>query len=226
MNLIILSLTPVFIIAFYIYYRDKYEKEPIGLLLESVLAGVFICLPVIFMERFLSTFSGLFGIYKPAYEAFAVAAFTEELFKFLVLYLLIWKNRNFNEKFDGMVYAVFISLGFAGIENVMYVVRNGVTTGWIRAFTAVPLHAIAGIIMGYYFGLAKFFPEFRRRYLRLSLLVPILIHGIYDFIIMSKHVRLLVLFIPFLTYIYIIGFRKMKTLSEDDAHWRFKQKTE
>ncbi len=223
MNLVILSLAPVFIIAFYVYYRDKYEKEPVDLLIRALLAGILICIPVVFIERLLSAFTQLFGYYKSAYSAFVVASFTEELFKFAALYLLFWKNKNFNEKFDGMVYAVFISLGFAGLENVLYVYRFGTETGWVRAFTAVPLHAIAGIIMGYYFGLARFYPESRQRYLRLSLFVPILMHGMYDFILMSQHPRLLVLFIPLVIYFYVMGLRKMKALSLDDAHWKFRK---
>src|SRR5680860_1439985 len=109
MNLILLSLAPVFIILGYIYFRDKYEKEPIRLLLFALLAGAITVIPILFVEQFLSVFTNLFsGLFSAAWNAFVVAAFSEELFKFIALYLLIWKSPEFNEKFDGIVYAVFI----------------------------------------------------------------------------------------------------------------------
>ena len=98
------------------------------------------------------------GLSYAAYTAFIVAALTEEGMKFLAFYFFFWKNRNFNERFDGIVYAVYISLGFAGIENILYVFTGGYSVGVIRALTAVPAHALFGIVMGYYFGMAKFNP--------------------------------------------------------------------
>jgi RsiW-degrading membrane proteinase PrsW (M82 family) len=220
MDLIFIALAPVFIIGFYIYYRDKYEKEPVGLLLRALLAGVLIGFPVILVESVLSPIAYFFGIFRSAYRAFIVAAFTEEAFKFAALYFLFWKNSSFNEKFDGLVYAVFISLGFAGFENVLYVLEGGAQVGWIRAFTAVPSHALDGVVMGYYFGLAKFFPVFKGRYLKLSFFMPFLLHGMYDFILMSGHPFLLACFIPFIIFLWITGFRKMKSLSEK-RYWSF-----
>ncbi len=221
MDLIFTALAPVFVIGFYVYYRDKYEKEPFGLLFRALLAGMLICFPVILVESLLSVFSESFGTYRSVYDAFVVAAFTEEAFKFTALYFLFWKSPNFNERFDGLVYAVFISLGFAGFENILYVMKGGMQVGWIRAFTAVPSHALDGVVMGYYFALARFFPAFRARYLRLSFFMPFLLHGIYDFILMSGHSLLLTCFIPFVIFLWITGFRKMKTLSENTG-WSFR----
>ncbi len=219
MNIIFIALAPVLIIAFYVYFRDKYEKEPIGLLLKSLLAGALIVLPILYIERFISSFDHYFqGLPKAMYDAFMVAAVTEESFKYFALMLLIWKNPNFNEKFDGIVYAVFISLGFAGIENILYVSSYGFQVGWIRAFTAVPAHAIFGIMMGYYFGLAKFYPEIRKKLLIRALIFPIIFHGIYDYLLMSKHPVLLLLFIPFLVFMWISGFKHMNELSERSVY--------
>ena len=222
MDLVFIALAPVFLIGFYVYYRDKYEKEPLGILVKALLAGVLICFPVILVESYLSVFAKSFGMYRSAYDAFVVAAFTEEIFKFTALYILFWKNPNFNEKFDGLVYAVFISLGFAGFENVLYVLRGGVQVGWVRAFTAVPFHALDGVVMGYYFGLAKFIPAFKDRYLKLSFFMPFLLHGIYDFILMSGHPVLLSCFIPFIVYMWLTGLKKMKSLS-NDTDWSFRE---
>ncbi len=220
MEILAVSFAPILIIAFYIYFRDKYEKEPIGMLLWSFILGAFITAPIIVVEGFLDDIWK--AKYEPhhtnllanaAYVAFVVASLTEETFKYIA-FLLIWNNKNFNEKFDGIVYAVFISLGFAAVENVLYVVQNGLGTGVMRAFTAVPAHALFGISMGYYFGLAKFEENKKVLRLLLALAVPLLLHGIYDFILFSENTILLLLFIPFIIGMWYLGFRKMKAQSQ------------
>lgn len=215
MNIVFIALAPVFIIALYVYFRDKYEKEPIRMLLTALLVGCITVVPVFFIERLLSQLDPLISHGgKAFYKAFFVAGFTEETFKFLALFLLIWRNRNFNEKFDGIVYAVFIGLGFAGVENIIYVIKLGAGVGWVRALTAVPGHALFGVTMGYYFGLAKFYPDSRNELLLRSILYPIALHGTYDFILMFGNYRLLFGFIPFIIFLYIDGLRRMKDLSD------------
>jgi len=216
MEYLILALTPVFIIAFYIYFRDKYEKEPWGILLLALIAGALIALPVMLTESVFAFMGKRFnGVFKAFWDAFMVAALNEEGLKLAALSLLIWKSREFNEKFDGIVYASFISLGFAGIENTMYVYQHGFVTGIARAITAVPAHALFGITMGFFFAVAKFYPAKRKKYLWLSFLIPFLLHGFYDFILMSGHILLLLIFVPFIVYMWISGFRKMKQMNND-----------
>lgn len=227
MLLLTLALAPVAIIAAYIYFRDKYEKEPIKILIRAFVAGGVIVIPIILVEQVLggywtSKMSGVFAeegtglgnILSAAYTGFVVAAFTEEIFKFMALYLLIWRNKNFNERFDGIVYAVFISLGFAAVENILYVFQNGAGTGVLRAFTAVPAHAIFGIAMGFYFGLAKFHPSDHVKLIVMAVVFPIVLHGIYDFILMSGNTYLLLLFIPFVVYMWRDGFKRLKKMSD------------
>ena len=219
MDLLILSLAPVFIIAGYIYFRDKYEKEPYRLLIFALAAGAFTVIPILFVESFLNSFTDYFyGLLAAAWKAFAVAAFTEELFKYLALYLLIWKSREFNDKFDGIVYAVFISLGFAAVENVMYVMGNGVYTGIVRAVTAVPAHAIFGITMGFYFGMAKFYPKKQAELKQKALVVPIILHGMYDFILFTGIDWLSVIFLAFLVYLYYSGWKRIKELRRQSIY--------
>lgn len=215
MAVLLASLAPVFIILFYIYFRDKYEKEPLRMLGKALLGGVLIILPVIFVEQWLSALSPFSGrVGAAAWHAFVVAASTEEVFKYVALYLLIWKSPSFNEKFDGIVYAVFVSLGFAAVENIMYVMEGGLQTAAVRALTAVPAHAIFGVTMGYYLGIAHMYTELRKKYLRRAIVLPILLHGIYDFILMVEVGWLLLLFIPFVVWLYIMGMKKMKILSD------------
>jgi len=221
MKLLIIALAPVFVIGLYIYFRDKYEKEPIGLLIKSLIIGCLLPIPVVFAEQYLvSIMPSLDGGWPAFYNAFVVAGFTEEFFKYLALFLLIWGNRNFNEKFDGIVYAVFISLGFAAVENIMYVFQHGIGTGYVRALVSVPGHALFGVTMGFYFGLARFYPKKRFIMLIKSLVYPIILHGIFDFILMLGDMRLMALFIPYVIFLYIFGLKKMKNLSERSYYRR------
>jgi len=218
MTILIASLAPVFVILFYIYFRDKYDREPIGLLIKALLLGVIIVIPVIFVERLLLYLMPPAGkVGQAAYHAFVVAGTTEELFKFLALYLLVWKSPSFNEKFDGIVYAVFVALGFAGVENVIYVLEGGMQTAITRAVTAIPAHAIFGITMGYYLGIARMYKELRSNYLVRALVVPIILHGIYDFILMVEIGWLLLLFIPYLILLYFMAVKKIRLLSDSSV---------
>ena len=217
MELLIAALAPILIFAIYFYYRDKYEKEPIILLLKTLLLGVFISLPVILLEKYLENFISIAGddsYMKAGFSAFIVASFSEELFKLIAVYWLIWKNPNFNELFDGIVYCVFVSLGFAGIENVIYVFSGGTSVALLRAFTAVPAHTLFGVAMGYNFGLAKFNKNKRSFYLIFSFIVPFILHGIYDFILMSNDGLLLLGFIPFMIFLWSRSKKRIKELSD------------
>ncbi len=214
-NLLFIALAPILIIAFYIYSRDKYEKEPLLILLKALLAGVIIVLPVVFIEKLLQVPSeNLEGISNAAYVAFVVAGLTEEGIKYLAFLFFFWKSRHFNERFDGIVYAVYISLGFAGIENIIYVMSGGYSVGIVRALTAVPAHALFGVVMGYYFGMAKFYPKYRGIYLMLAFFLPFVFHGLYDFLLMANSPVFLAIFIPLFIYFWFLGFRHMSVASD------------
>lgn len=219
MYLLLLALAPAIILMMYVYFRDKYEKEPIKLILKGVLLGAIVIFPVGLIENYISGFSSnLDMIPKAAYDGFIMAGATEEAFKFLMVFLLVWRNPNFNEKFDGIVYAVSVALGFAAVENLFYVFSgNSLQVGLLRAFTAVPGHAIFGIVMGFYLGLAKFDLQRRGKWLLRAFLVPWLLHGLYDFMIMSGYPLLILAFIPFLIFMYRIGLKRMKELSDQSV---------
>ncbi|MCL2073476.1 MAG: PrsW family glutamic-type intramembrane protease [Marinilabiliaceae bacterium] len=225
--LLILSVLPAAIILFYVYRRDKYEQEPLGLLLIAFGLGAFSTLFVFAVVSVINliipvepnTDNNFFNAFV---TSFAGAAIPEELLKFVMLYLLVWKNRNFNERFDGIIYSVFVSLGFATLENILYVLQNGVGVGLLRAFTAVPAHALFGVAMGYYFSYAKFLPEHRHKYITLSICVPILLHGTYNFLIFSQKettqtisILLCMFFFAFVVFLWWQGFKKIKKMSAD-----------
>jgi RsiW-degrading membrane proteinase PrsW (M82 family) len=215
MDILLISLAPVAIIAGYIWFRDKYEREPLSLLFLALVAGALTIIPVVFVESLLSVpLEFLEDLAAAAWKAFIVAGFTEEAFKYLALFLLIWKSREFNDKYDGIVYGTFISLGFAAVENILYVFSEGYSTGLVRAFTAVPAHAIFGITMGFYFGMAKFYPKISKTLRWKAFLIPFLLHGVYDFILMTGIEWLWIVFGGFLIYLYFSGFRRVKNLSD------------
>lgn len=229
MLLLAVSVLPVFLILIYIYRRDKYEKEPLGLLVGSFFGGVLsAALTVGLLLAILPFIPKPDNIFMASVmEAFAEAAIPEEFFKFLVLYLIIWKRKAFNEMFDGIVYAVFVSLGFACIENIFYVFGNGLAVGLLRAFLSVPAHALFGVIMGYYLSLARFNPEKKGYYITLSLVYSTLAHGIFDFLLFyaSKNATenlglALLAFVVFFVFVILLwrqGFRKLKKHSAASA---------
>lgn len=184
MTLLLLSIAPAMIIILYIYFKDKFEKEPIRFLFKNFLMGAFLSVVITLI---LSTILNIAfpltdatSIYQQFIKAFFVVGLVEEFSKYVIVRFYAQKSVEFNEPFDGIVYAVMVSMGFAALENVMYVFQYGVSTGIVRAFTAVPAHATFGILMGYFMGLAKFSKN--RQLLNLTgLVVATFFHGAYDF---------------------------------------------
>jgi RsiW-degrading membrane proteinase PrsW (M82 family) len=164
--------------------KDKYEREPIRLVVLSFFLGfasIVITLIISYpINWFISTDEKDFT--EQAIHAFLLVALIEEFSKFIFVRWVLYPNKNFNEPFDGIVYAVSVSLGFAGLENIMYVMNsdNGVATGILRMFTAVPAHATFAVLMGYYLGRAKH--EKGKSYLAwYGLIAATLFHGAYDY---------------------------------------------
>jgi len=215
MTVLLVALGPALLILIYIYYRDKYEKEPILLLARGFAAGALILIPILLIELQTGKLAINFpAMLKAAWNGFIVASATEEIIKFLAVYYLFWNNRNFNEKFDGIVYSVAVSLGFAAVENFFYIYQGTMGTGLLRAFTAVPAHAIFGIIMGYYLGMARFRPFRKSGYIAMAIAMPWIFHGLYDFLLLSGHRVLVGLFIPLMIIMVVMGFRRMKEQSD------------
>lgn len=179
--LLALSVLPVVLLLVFIYRQDKYEKEPLGLLIRAFIGGM-IAIPLDLW--IVSLINSVFYSETVFYSAFIEAGFCEELCKFVILFLTIWWNKNFNEYMDGIVYATFVSLGFACVENILYVFQGGVGTGIVRALLSVPGHFLFGVVMGYFFSMAKFNEKSRFLYLLLSLFAPAAIHGLFDWLLM------------------------------------------
>ncbi|TYB79813.1 PrsW family intramembrane metalloprotease [Bizionia myxarmorum] len=198
MNLFLVAIAPVCIIIFYIYFKDKYEKEPILLLIYSFLFGAFASVLLTTILYFLFDYYFLLekaSVFQQFIRAFFIVGFIEEFSKYIIVRYYAQTKEEFNEPFDGIVYAVMVSMGFAATENIIYVLEGGYEVAVLRAFTAVPAHATFGILMGYYMGKAKFSKN--KRLLNLvGLLLAILFHGAYDFF----------LFIDFIPGVWIGAF--------------------
>jgi RsiW-degrading membrane proteinase PrsW (M82 family) len=181
--LLSLALAPGIAIAIYIYLKDRHEREPIKLLLMSFFYGVLSTIITLLISWPLTKSVSIdpTSITDQFINAFFLVALVEEFSKFLFVRFILYNNKNFNEPFDGIVYALMVSMGFATLENVLYTFQYGVTTGVLRMFTAVPAHATFGILMGYFLGLAKFTHRRELYYAFLALLVATLFHGAYDY---------------------------------------------
>ena len=192
----------------YLYLKDRYDSEPIHLVVKLFLAGMLIVLPIIALQRGIELWLGT----HPLFFSFGLSAGVEELLKWSVLYSIIFNHTEFDEPYDGIVYAASVSLGFATLENILYAVYfpSSFTTLMLRALLPVSGHALFGIMMGYYIGKAKFAPKTRvRRYLMLSLTLPFLWHGLYDWILSSSAKHWAWMIIPFMIVLWIWGFKKI-----------------
>ncbi|MGV6844500.1 MAG: PrsW family intramembrane metalloprotease [Lutibacter sp.] len=184
MNLLIIALAPVVVVIIYIYLKDKYEKEPKKLLFFSFLWGAIgsIILSTILYQLYAVVFPPFNpkNIFEQFIKALLMVGLVEETSKYVIIRYYAQPKKAFNEPFDGIVYAVMVSMGFAFVENLFYVFEGGFNTGILRAFTAIPAHATFAIIMGYFMGKAKF--SNNKIILNLTgLALAILFHGLYDF---------------------------------------------
>lgn len=224
--LIAAAVIPAAYLLYFIYKHDRMEKESPRLLLRLVILGVLSTLAAAATETvgdYILQILGLQqnGVLYRFLFYFFVVALSEEGFKYLLLYRRTWKEPEFNCQFDGLVYAVFVSLGFALWENIRYVLSYGMSTALVRAITAVPGHACFGVFMGLFYGMAK------RQYnagrlteakksKKLALLVPVLLHGTYDFFATTAQSLGYGIFIAFVVAMFIFSFRLVKKLSAAD----------
>ena len=184
--LLFLSVLPAALLIIFIYRQDKYQKEPFKSLFKAFFGGMLSVVFTIVTVRIIDYTIGLIPYLNQTvfYDSFITAGIPEELCKFLVFMIFIWNDKNFDEYFDGIVYASFISLGFATVENIMYVMPGGIGTGIVRALISVPAHFLFGVILGYFLSLAKFNSGKKGRYIIIGLLIAMAAHGLFDWLLM------------------------------------------
>ena len=219
------ALLPALFLMRYIYRKDTIEKEPKGMLVGLVFLGVAAAVVAVIFETLgTNLLSNYLSADDPAYMivlAFLVVAVVEEGAKYLFLVWRTWRDPNFNYRFDGIVYAVFVSLGFAAFENISYVMGYGLTTAVARALLAIPAHMGFAVFMGYFYGRAKRCNDVgnvrgRRLNLWASFLVAVFLHGFYDACALLGTLLSTLVFVAFVIAMYIIVIRLVKKESQTD----------
>lgn len=224
---------PVIIILLYVYNQDN-DKEPKHLLKKMFLYGILSIGPILFLEILTDKFMSVEGetnLLRLFINAFVSIGLIEEGSKWVIVNKTIYYDKDFNHAYDAIIYCVYASLGFALIENILYVFGSNIIVGILRAVTAIPAHTSNGIIMGYYLGKAKA-AEYNndtneaKKNMFLSLLVPIISHSIYDFIILSQLELTVVLFITFTIALIIVSFVIANKVSKIENNFDGKHYTE
>lgn len=197
LTLLVLAIAPGIALAWYVYNKDRWEKEPPRLLIYSFILGILVVFPAGLIEGILDLFVSFDKkdlISLAIYCLFGIGL-VEEGAKFFVIYKYLYPRDEFNTPFDGIVYSVMVGLGFATLENIGYVIMGGIGTAISRALLAIPAHFLFSLMMGYSLGLAKFTYNFPTHILN-ALIYPSIIHGLYDFLILSQKWWLTILIIP------------------------------
>ena len=213
MNTLLITIVPSILILLYFFLSDKF-KEPKGSIALVFFLGICICLPAGYINSFMeNNFKDIFS--ERLLFSFLGPAWCEELLKFIILYFIVLKRNEFNERMDGIVYGVAVSLGFATLENYEYVFIlaekweiEPYTMAILRSYSAVPMHGLLGCVMGFYFGMYSFTAN--KKYLILCLLIPFIIHGLYNFLNYPYHFMIL----GVLTIYTVILHSNLKKLQE------------
>ncbi|MFP5113423.1 glutamic-type intramembrane protease PrsW [Bacillaceae bacterium C204] len=200
------GIAPGLALLSYFYLKDEYDSEPISFVLRTFMYGALLVFPIMFIQHVLETEH---IVKSELFNAFLTSGLFEEFFKWFILFYVVYQHVEFDEPFDGIVYGVAVSLGFATVENIFYLVANGIEHAVTRALLPVSSHALFGVIMGFYIGKAKFTEGNKAKWVIFSLLLPFVLHGAYDFILISQENWLIIIF-PFMIFLWWFGLRKVK----------------
>lgn len=235
--LLILTIAPTIFLAAYIYKKDVYEKESTKLLTRLFSSGILSAILTIIISSILEEIFPFFAsdstnvLHYSLSELFIYVfvgiALVEEFSKWIFVKMIAWNNKEFNYLYDAIVYSVFVSLGFATIENILYALEvSTLKNVLLRAVLAVPGHAFDGVFMGYYLGKSKLLKlqndkRNSNKFLLFSLLIPTLLHGIYDFLLFAEEMNYLFfwIFIFFILILYIISFLYIRKVSKDTTYF-------
>lgn len=221
--MLLLSILPSIILFYIVWKGDRYEKEPPKLLIKLFIFGTLTTISAsiieILGEDCIFASMDQQGMLFLLIDNFLIVALSEEAGKYFVLKKVTWRHPAFNYTFDAIVYSVAVSLGFATLENILYIFEYGIGVALTRALFSVPGHVIDAIYMGYYYGLAKHAEAYndmrlKKKYLKRAFFVPVLIHGFYDFCLSAEHWAFILMFFVFEIIITIVTIRKFLQLSK------------
>lgn len=223
---VLAAVVPAVVLMRYVYRQDRVEREPPWLLGGLALRGVYAALAAIVLETLgQSVLNALVSRDNPRHvvlTAFLVVAVVEEGTKFFFLYRRTWRDPNFNYRFDAIVYAVFVSLGFAAFENVKYVFSYGLSVALPRAILAIPGHMGFAVFMGWFYGRAKLRSDLgdglgARVNLALGYLAAVFLHGMYDTCCMTGTARSTLVFAAVVAVLYLAVFRLIRREARNDT---------
>lgn len=211
MAILTAAISPAVAIMTFIYLSKKIELEPLPLIVRMFIIGVIMVFPIMFIQY---AFEAESIFQSPLLKSFFLAGLMEEFFKWFFLLFVAYQHSAFDHHYDGIIYAVAISLGFATIENIIYLFANGIEIAMLRAIFPVSSHALFGIIMGYYIGKAKFTNAHPTFCLFFALMIPVSLHTLYDYIITVREQTWLYWITPFMIVLWVIGFRKIQAANK------------
>ncbi|QGH34814.1 intramembrane metalloprotease PrsW [Gracilibacillus salitolerans] len=209
--LVSVSIAPAFALLSFFYLKDEYELEPINAIFRTFIYGALLVFPIMFIQY---AFQEEGIAQTPFLQSYFIYGLFEEFFKWFIFIFTTYKYSKFNTVYDGIVYGVSISLGFATVENILYLFAHGIEFAFSRAIFPVSSHALFGVIMGYYLGRAKFSANNGVFFLLLALLLPTFLHGTYDFIIEAIQKQWIYGLIPFMVILWLLSLRKVKVANE------------
>jgi RsiW-degrading membrane proteinase PrsW (M82 family) len=211
-SIIAAAAAPGFALLSYIYLKDRYEAEPIAMVARLFLFGLLAVFPVMVVQRGLELWFGS----GPLFYSFATTAAVEEAAKWLIVAVAVFRHAEFDEPYDGIVYATAASLGFATMENLLFALSEpfSLSALMVRALLPVSGHALFGVIMGYYFGRAKFIPHERAKYLAFSFVFPMFYHGLFDYVLLMAKSQWVWAMIPLMVYLWVRSLYKMKRANQ------------
>ncbi|MDC3413073.1 glutamic-type intramembrane protease PrsW [Aquibacillus sp. 3ASR75-11] len=205
------GIAPALALLTFFYLKDRFEPEPLSMVFRTFLYGALLVFPIMFIQHAFETEG--YGT-NPFIQSFLIVGLLEEFFKWFIFLYTAFKYTEFDTAYDGIIYAVSISLGFATVENLLYLFSYGVEFAVGRAIFPVSSHALFGVIMGYYLGVAKFSRFHRNTFLFLALLIPAILHGLYDFILEAIKIGWMYLLVPFMLAMWMFGMKKVKLANQ------------
>ncbi|MET3696140.1 glutamic-type intramembrane protease PrsW [Bacillus oleivorans] len=222
--LVIMSagIAPGLALLSYFYLKDEFDSEPLHLVFRTFLFGALLVFPIMFVQY---VFSVEQVMVSNLANAFLSSALLEEFFKWFILFQTIYLHSEFDEPYDGIVYGTSISLGFATLENILYLIGNGVEFALGRALLPVSSHALFGVLMGYYLGKGKFSHDRKKSRILIicALIVPLILHGFYDYILLTFD-KWILWIVPFMTFLWWLGLKKVKRARKmTEVHFLQKQ---
>ncbi|CAM3879960.1 glutamic-type intramembrane protease PrsW [Mesobacillus zeae] len=206
LGIVAAGIAPGLALLSYFYLRDQYDSEPLSMVFKTFIFGALLVFPIMFVQYVISTEIGSQSEFS---QAFLNVGLLEEFFKWFIVYYTVFKHVVFDEPYDGIVYGASVSLGFASVENIFYLFSNGLEFALGRALLPVSSHALFGVIMGYYLGKGKFSGDSQLKWILLSLMIPIFLHGSYDYILFTLE-NWLTPMIPFMVFLWWLGLVKVK----------------